>query len=373
MKSQVPRVLGNLILALTSTILSLAAVEGSLQLFMPDLAPEPITSEVHQFYRFDPVLGWSPMPGARGVLFRREFSHPVRINSFGMRGPETSLKKPAGIKRIVVLGDSYVWGAGVADQYRFTNLLQDQLRGSEVLNFGVTGYGPVQYYLLTKKAIEFEPDVVVIAFCLVNDFSDAVFWRRYKMYKPYARLDESAKLVIDGYPLPNVQRFGRRADDAVISWLFKHSYFYRLLDERILRVMGWLQEIGQKGPADFAENQSDLFLHPNKASVAMVLNINRQLLKGLVESFQELHIPVIVLAVTSVCEIGECSYVHGRVDGQRRALELILSALPVIYVDPTPAFESGDFFPTDRHWRASGHQKAAAALLPAVKHALEQK
>ncbi len=367
-----PKALGNWLLALASTVLSLAVVEVGLRLFKPDLALEPVTSHIVQFFRYDPELGWSHVPGVRGVHYQKEFSHPVSINSFGLRGPEISLKKPAGTKRIAVLGDSFTWGFGVTHEDEFTTLLQDKIPGSEVLNFGVHGYGPVQYYLLRKKVLEFEPDAVVIGFCLGNDFADSVYWRRYKLYKPFARLDENGKLVIDGYPIPNRERLGISYDEAVISWVYQHSYLYRFLDRYLLRGARWFDEVGQKGPTDFASDQSDFFLHPEKASVATVLNINRELLKGLAESFQERHIPVIVLAVPTKCDVTEC-FPGRNMDAERRALEQVLSGLPVTYVDPAPAIEIGDFWAIDPHWRPSAHRKVAAALLPAVERALEQK
>jgi hypothetical protein len=48
---------------------------------------------------------------------------------------------------------------------------------AQVLNFGVPGYGPIQDHLLTEKVLSFEPNAVVIAFGLGNDFVDNVITR----------------------------------------------------------------------------------------------------------------------------------------------------------------------------------------------------
>jgi hypothetical protein len=185
--------------------------------------------------------------------------------------------------------------------------------------------------------------------------------------------EENGKLVIDGYPLPNVQRFHESYDEAALSWTDGHSYLFRLLARRLSKLEGLSRIAGQKGPADFDEDQSDLFLHPEKTSTKQVLSINRELLKGLVESFQDRQIPVIVLAIPTKCDITDCFGVRQKTDAARKALEHIVSDLQITYIDPTLAFEIGDFWTKDLHWRPSGHRKAAAALLPAAERALGRK
>ncbi len=56
-------------------------------------------------------LIWELSPGAEGEM------HGIRykINSLGLRDVEYSLKKPDGVFRIGVVGDSVVFGYGVAD------------------------------------------------------------------------------------------------------------------------------------------------------------------------------------------------------------------------------------------------------------------
>lgn len=99
-----------------------------------------------------------------------------RINALGLRGPETAVAKPAGVRRVAVLGDSIAFGYWVAESDAFPRQLEQllrQVRGAgpavEVLNFGVPGYNLDQEIeVLRTKALDFDPDVVVIAFCL-ND------------------------------------------------------------------------------------------------------------------------------------------------------------------------------------------------------------
>ncbi len=119
----------------------------------------------------DERLSFDLRPGAR-VQAEVEY----RINALGLRGPETTVAKPPGARRIAVLGDSIAFGYWVAEPDAFPRqleLLLGQVRGPgpavEVLNFGVPGYNLDQEIeVLRTRALDFEPDVVVIAFCL-ND------------------------------------------------------------------------------------------------------------------------------------------------------------------------------------------------------------
>lgn len=108
-----------------------------------------------------------------GAVARAEVEY--RINSWGLRGPATTREKPAGVRRIAVLGDSIAFGYWVAESDGFPRQLESMLAGRlpgqriEVLGFGVPGYNLDQEIeTLRSKVLAFSPDVVVVAFCL-ND------------------------------------------------------------------------------------------------------------------------------------------------------------------------------------------------------------
>jgi lysophospholipase L1-like esterase len=119
----------------------------------------------------NPRLRFDLRPG--GVA-RAEVEY--RVNAEGLRGPETTVDKPAGVSRVAVLGDSIAFGYWVAEKDGFPRQLEAMLHEAgrrservEVLNFGVPGYNLDQEIeTLRAKALAFSPDVVVVAFCL-ND------------------------------------------------------------------------------------------------------------------------------------------------------------------------------------------------------------
>jgi hypothetical protein len=79
---------------------------------------------------------------------------------------------------------------------------------------------------------------------------------------------------------------------------------------------------------------------------------------------------VIVLAVPTKCELGECYTLDRRSDAARGLLRRAVAGLPVTLVDPVDEFDRTEFWTKDAHWNAAGHRKIAQALLPAVHDAL---
>jgi hypothetical protein len=95
-------------------------------------------------------------------------------NSWGLRGPEPDLKAPV---RGIVLGDSYMQGLFVGDDETPPEYLRRYLEGRlktrvSILNTGVMGYSPEQYYYsLVAFAERFRPRFVVVSI-FTNDFGD---------------------------------------------------------------------------------------------------------------------------------------------------------------------------------------------------------
>lgn len=136
-------------------------------------------------YLFDEQLGWRNVPGWKAATFGK----PLTISSQGFRDKEYSLVKPPGVKRMLVLGDSFVWGYGVGDSEIFTEVLERELnaRGQkwEVINTAVSGWGTDQEFLFFRdEGRLFEPDVVVLAYYLGNDWGNNVAKVQYGLGKP---------------------------------------------------------------------------------------------------------------------------------------------------------------------------------------------
>jgi hypothetical protein len=164
-----------LLLLLGSLGLTLAAIEVGLRLFYP-LGGEP---DIHEF---DPELGHHIRPNLDLVQIwdNHENVSRIRTNELGLRSPTIPPEKAPGEYRILLLGDSYTFGYGVAAEDTFGARLEGRLnaRGDAsrrfvVINAGVSAYGTAQellQYEMVGRA--FHPDLVMLAFFVGNDIQD---------------------------------------------------------------------------------------------------------------------------------------------------------------------------------------------------------
>lgn len=156
------------------------------------------------WYRPDPALGWVPRPNFAG-WFTKEGRAFVSVNSAGLRDAEHTPDKPAGVYRIAVLGDSYSEAMQVPVERAYWALLPKRLEACgfqpgkriEVLNFGVSGYGTAQeYVMLRSRAVRYQPDLVLLQFTNGNDVKDNSFVLEEDRNRPFFRYKQG-KLVMD--------------------------------------------------------------------------------------------------------------------------------------------------------------------------------
>lgn len=94
----------------------------------------------------------------------------IKTNQWGMRDREYTKEKPEGTYRIAILGASYEMGFAIEQDAIYENvaeqILNAKLDGAasvEILNFGVPGYGLIQWVELCRERIwEFDVDAVFV-------------------------------------------------------------------------------------------------------------------------------------------------------------------------------------------------------------------
>jgi len=161
------------------------------------------------------TLGCVHMPG-KMVTFRLEGYSHENLSSQRMRDVEHAIAKPAGVKRIAVLGDSTTEGLQVAMDETYARQLQNRLNASavqnsrpdrfEVLNFGCASYSTGQERLLYQEQVrQFKPDTVVVLYNF-GDSAENIFVPQSADHvtpRPYFHLEKvtedstSLKLVED--------------------------------------------------------------------------------------------------------------------------------------------------------------------------------
>ena len=121
-------------------------------------------------YVDDARMGYMPAP-AQAV---RRYGGAVSINAFGMRAPDYPAEKPAGALRVLMLGDSTLFGGSYVDQDDlYARRVEQALRrrtGREVqvLNMGVNGWGPFHEAGYVDAFGTFGADVAVITLPILD-------------------------------------------------------------------------------------------------------------------------------------------------------------------------------------------------------------
>lgn len=151
------------------------------------------------------------------------WGHLVKNNRYGFRERDFENSKPLGVYRVIVLGDSLTWGAGLAVEERYTTIAEKLLnkafndRKFEILNFGFSG-GPTvrerDLLLKVKEVVAF--DHIVVGYCLndPNPRSQSYSIEREKLSKS-----------ISGRTIFNMSQFMKRNNLPYISKLFSDMFY----------------------------------------------------------------------------------------------------------------------------------------------------
>jgi len=251
--------LANLALLAGVTLVCLLLAEVGVRVAGLDRPPDPELSGAHTY---DSLLGWRNTPSRTARITTGEYDITETFNAHSIRGPELAIPKPRGVRRILLLGDSFVEAYTVgedstaaADLERIENAHAPP--AVEVINGGTAGYSTDQELLAYESMYRaFQPDVVVLLF-YVNDVMYNVRDRYWRGYKPLFRLAGDS-LVLTNVPVPPPQPaeyafrvegghglvgLVRRGD----AWLGRTSALYRLV-RQVLRttpmLSGLLTKLG---------------------------------------------------------------------------------------------------------------------------------
>lgn len=140
--------------------------------------------------RFNDFVGVH-FPASASIDRSRSGLHfAVSINQQGFRGPEVARQKPAGEKRIIMLGDSFAWGQFVDDSATLPARLEAELatrcRNTRVLNLALPGSTIDAQRDMLERALRLKPDAVI----LVHHDNDVVDMRRPTLWEQLAESRE---------------------------------------------------------------------------------------------------------------------------------------------------------------------------------------
>jgi hypothetical protein len=130
-----------------------------------------------------------------------DFKINIRTNSRGIRADEEiSYEKPAGLKRIVVLGDSFGMGYEVDIKDTFLSRMKINLEGHgkkvQIVNLSVSGHGNAEeLIMLQNEGIKYHPDLVLLCWH-DTDYDDNVRSNLFTLEK--GELKRKANIYLPG-------------------------------------------------------------------------------------------------------------------------------------------------------------------------------
>ena len=105
------------------------------------------------------MLAWRGRPGFEGVHYRANLPPTkLKLNRRGWRDVERTTARTPGRRRIVLLGDSFALGLGVAFGQSLRPLLEKELGRTDVINLAMNGSSTDQELLvLESEGLAYRP------------------------------------------------------------------------------------------------------------------------------------------------------------------------------------------------------------------------
>jgi len=355
-----------LLLPLISAIFAVALVELFLTLFYPI----PYSLEKNMYFEPDPYTGYRHRPLGKGFYPN---GIAAEANSLGFRDDEVSKAKPAGVFRILALGDSFTVGANVEQSEAYPQVLErildtDGRRNIEIINAGVGGYDSFHYgQFVEHYAAQYEPDMILLGFFSGND-----------AYSQFKNVEQTRTAVL-----------GRRIDrNAGKGWSL------------LLKVWGYenlhvVRALLNTGPANIqferesCDQFADYYLAVQEKRLVNHLATPTAEQQGLIQANfsqlrriqriaadQNIKFGVVLLPDENQLNIAlqktlipDAERDQYDFDMPQASLRTLLGQAQISYLDLLPDFraDSRCLYMDDTHWVAAGHEMAAQRIAAWLK------
>lgn len=367
--------------ALVNLLVFLLAGEATVRLLDPLLARSGLFGDKHTPANLKPHI---PVRGTIGVS-----------NTQGFRDRERVMERTSPAPRMLALGDSFTWGAGVSYDEAFVTLIERRLQTdapeAEVINVGVPAWGPhEELHLLKTYGIRFHPDLVMVNFFIGNDIQN----------KRGDDLSLPQLLIVAGQSY-YVHSNGNWLHDRIglDRWYLYHdlNYLFRVGGARVRQVLSGEGErvSGAVSPGEFAPlvsreqyvrgifERSDIYLAEDTQFFSQHWARTQATLLAFRDFLSERGIPLLLVIIPDHVQLDRALQIEylagiGQAAGQHdfyKPQRLLLAwcreqGIPT--VDLLPAFETAGsqealYFRNDFHLTASGHRLAAQVLGPVLQ------
>lgn len=327
---------------LVNLILIAVLLEIFVRLTLHDLVSD-------RFIQADETLGHVHIPNRKGLWRSADFVSEVHINSQGLQDEETPYAKPEDVKRILVIGDSFVEALQVERAQNFTALLEND--GLEIINGGVLAYGTAHALrFLETEGLRYEPDAVVYVF-YHNDVHDSAISQIYDF--------ENGILT----PQKRDIRFRDQLRPRLYDWFYTFRIGAALYDNQ--------RRLSDSRLVPTAWRAVDpLYLRELPPAEQAAWDLTGALLARMATLAAEEGLPLLVVYMPDLFQIEDSIWAEADSAAfleRDKPNQTLASWIPegVEFLDLTPIFrEMGQalYFPNDGHLTPAGHQAAAEAL-----------
>ncbi len=376
--------------------LSLITALIILELTLAFLYPQQVLKYQHlnKPTEYHPILGWFNKKNFFEESVNCNKKYVLKTNNFGFRdNEEYTPQKDSSRKRIVVLGDSLIFGEGLDNKELYTTQLRNILGEKyEIWNFGVPGYGTDQEALLLRGIFQDGgkrnwPDIVIVGFFqndLANLQSLSVGNDSGRGFKPGIDVINGSLVVVNCCPVPKVN-----VTPVQPHTFFERFHTYILFRERyhaiLLKIYPLPKTVYSK---QYHESENTMLEdYDFQSDFERLIGITDELRKMAKEHKFKLvfiNIPHNIQVDKQVkkdylaqfSDVNDSSF---KIDRLNKLMKSFMDSRPdIIYIDLLQIFEkegnipgekSNIFYPCtrDMHWNALGAKRAAQETAKILK------
>lgn len=331
-----------LVSALALAVTGVVAAELGLRWLAPQEPPG--------MYMPDDVLGFRLTPGYRGVQSFRGEPISLEFNSWGMRDRELASPGTAAL-RVLVLGDSFMFGHSVRAQQSFPKQLEQHLRARlggdavEVINAGVPRYGTSQQVKWFAHVADLvQPDVVLLGMFVSNDIVDNL-------------------------------HFGRLAGEGAPEWRSRGLANWLRVRSQLLIWLRHRRSARSDRPSRLARRAFETHAQQPGPEIRAGIELTESELRKLVDAVQRRGARFVLMLIPEAVQVYpelwqraladlQLAAADYRADEPSRHFATLATAagLPVIDLLPALTAQRADGLYLKLHWNERGHAVAAAAV-----------
>ena len=235
-------------------------------------------------FQYHSRFGQWHVPNLRAYVPHERGYYVVRTNRDGLRSSRDYAPAGSGAAlRVLLFGDSFTAGEGVHNEERFSDRLERQWDGVEVINFGLDGSGIDQHWLIFEEMGDrFGGDLILLCPLVENIRRTTVsYWpvidrmtgKTILVPKPYFTL-EAGRLRLHHVPVPRARRSPDQAPPELQSMVASSrnaSSWGRRLSRVLTPLKPFLARAGRYQPFPQYDSSDTPAWHLTRALLARVI------------------------------------------------------------------------------------------------------